>query len=98
MMKKVYLLFYYSLAQYLTTQPYPGFKLYHRLRYMPCKKLLEESGENDLVNNKCYIGDGSRLWIGSNTQLGQNARLGGGNLIWWECNDEPECNNNACHA
>lgn len=76
-MKKIYLLFYYLVAQYLPMQPFPGYKIFYRLRYIICNRVLSECGEKVIVKNKCYFGDGSKLKIGSFSQLGQNARITG---------------------
>lgn len=76
-MKKIFLTLYYLLAQYLPMQPFPGFKIYYRIRYLLVKRLLASCGKEVIVKNKCYFGDGSNLKIGDFTQLGQNANLTG---------------------
>lgn len=76
-MNKFYLLFYYLVAQHLPMQPFPGFKLFYKLRYLICKNVLKECGRNVVIKNKCYFGDGSRLIVGNYSQLGQNSRFAG---------------------
>lgn len=76
-MKKFYLLLYYLIAQYLPMQPFPGFKIFYKIRYFLCKRILQECGANVVVKNKCYFGDGSKLQVGDFSQLGRNARFGG---------------------
>ena len=76
-MKKVYLLLYYGIVQYLPMKPFPGYNFYYKLRQIIVKRLLKKAGENILVKNKCYIGDGSKLSIGDRSQLGQNCRFHG---------------------
>lgn len=58
-------------------QPIPGFRLFYKIRYKLCKKILLQCGENVVIKNKCYFGDGSKLKVGAYSQLGQNARLVG---------------------
>lgn len=77
MMKKLLLLFYYSIIQYLPMQPFPGFRLFYKVRYWFVKQLLVSCGKSVIIKNKCYFGDGSRLSVGSFSQLGQNSRLNG---------------------
>lgn len=76
-MNKIYLIFYYLIAQYLPMQPMPGYKFFYWVRYKICSKILLECGEGVVVKNKCYFGNGSKLRVGNYSQLGQNARLGG---------------------
>lgn len=76
-MNRLLLMLYYSFIQYLPMQPFPGFKWYYKIRYWFVKKLLLECGENVVVKNKCYFGNGTKLKVGSFSQLGQNSRLTG---------------------
>jgi len=77
MLKKIYLFFYYAFIQFLPMQPFPGYKLFYKIRYFFVKKIIKKCGKDVIVKNKCYFGDGSRLEVGNRSQLGQNARLGG---------------------
>lgn len=76
-MKKIYLMVYYFIIQYLPMQPMPGWKLFEKIRYFFIKRILQKCGNGVRVNSKCYFGDGSRLVVGDRTLLGLNARLGG---------------------
>lgn len=76
-MKKLLLFVYYIFAQHLPMQPFPGYRLFYRFRYFLVKNIISECGKSVVVKNKCYIGDGSKLSVGSFSQLGQNARFGG---------------------
>lgn len=76
-MKKIYILIYYTILQYLPMQPTPGYKLFYGIRYFFIKRILKSCGENVIVKSNCYFGKGDRLIVGSRSQLGQNARLGG---------------------
>ena len=77
MLKKMYLLMYYLIAQHLPMQPVPGYILFYKLRYWLVRKIIRLCGEAVIVKSRCYFGDGSRLSVGARSQLGQNARLNG---------------------
>lgn len=76
-MRKLMLLIYYSILFYLPMQPFPFFKLIYRIRGFWVKRLLKESGTGLVVKPRCYFGDGSKLEVGSYSQLGKNAWLAG---------------------
>lgn len=76
-MNRIYLIFYYLFLQYLPMQPIPGYKISYWIRYIACKRILLECGSKVVIKNKCYFGNGSKLKVGSYSQLGQNSRLGG---------------------
>lgn len=76
-MKSLALFFYYLIAQHWPMRPFPGWSVGYRLRLMLAKRLLASCGEDVIVKNKCYFGNGSRLRIGNRSQLGQNARFHG---------------------
>jgi len=76
-MKSIYLFLYYAFAFYLPMQPFPGYKLFYKVRFFLVKKLLRKCGKNVIIKNKSHFGNGSRLIIGDYSQLGQNSRLGG---------------------
>lgn len=76
-MRKIYLIFYYLIAQYLPMQPMPGYIFFYWLRFKLSRKILLKCGEGVVVKNRCYFGNGSKLSVGNHSQLGQNARLGG---------------------
>lgn len=85
MIRKTLLTFYYLLAQHIPMQPFPGFRAGYALRRFIAKRVLKHCGENVIVKNKCYFGDGSKVSVGDNSQLGQNARLLGEVSIGKDC-------------
>ena len=76
-MRTIILFLYYSIIQFLPMQPFPGFRLYYRIRLWFAKQLLGECGEQVVVKDRCYFGSGEKLKVGNFSQLGQNARLTG---------------------
>lgn len=74
-MKKILLFFYYAFAWKLPMQPLPGYKCFYAIRRFLAVRILKECGEGVVVKDRCYFGDGSRLTVGRNCQLGQNSRL-----------------------
>jgi len=74
--KPIYLFLYYLLAIRFPTQPMPGYKVGYKLREWLVNKIAEESGDNIIVKQNCYIGSGVGLKIGDRSQLGHNARIG----------------------
>lgn len=58
-------------------QPMPGYRIGYKLRYWAVRKLLAYCGEDVVVKDNCYFGNGNKLKVGDRSQLGQNARLGG---------------------
>jgi len=76
-MKNIYLLFYYSIAQFLPMQPIPGYKFFYKLRYFLVKNIIKNCGKDVIVKNKAYFGNGQRLSVGDRSQIGQNCLLGG---------------------
>lgn len=76
-MNRFILLLYYFILQHIPMQPFPGFRIGYRLRLMAVKHLLRYCGNNVVIKDKCYFGDGKRLSVGNRSQLGSNARLNG---------------------
>jgi len=76
-MNKLLLIFYYGFASYIPMQPMPGYKFGYMIRRVIVKKLLAYCGEQVVIKNNCYFGNGSRLSVGDRSQLGQNSRLNG---------------------
>ena len=81
-MTKIYFFIYYALLQFLPIQPMPGYKIFYKLRYLAVRKILARCGTGVIVKNREYFGNGARLSVGDRSQLGQNCRLGGGELYW----------------
>ena len=76
-MRKLVLMIYYGVLQFIPMQPFPLFKIGYLLRRKAVEYLVEEIGRDVVVKSFCYFGDGSRLKVGSRTQLGQKAKLNG---------------------
>ncbi len=70
-----YLMLYYGILQYIPYRPFPFWKIGCKLRFFIAKGLLKKIGNNVIIKNKCYFGNGNRLVVGNRSQLGQNARL-----------------------
>ena len=77
MKKKLLLLIYYGFFQHLPMQPFPGYKVGYLVRRWLVRNILKQCGDDVVVKDKCYFGNGNRLSVGSRTQLGQNSRLTG---------------------
>jgi len=76
-MKPIFLFIYYSIAQHLPMQPFPGYAFFYRVRRFLVKRIIKKCGEKIIIKDHCYFGNGARLTVGDRTQLGQNAQLGG---------------------
>ena len=80
-MRKFFLLIYYGFSAFVPIHPMPGYMVGYFLRRKIANKLFAFCGDNIVVKNECYFGDGSRLLVDSRSQLGQNARLNGRIII-----------------
>lgn len=57
-------------------QPMPGYKIGYALRRRCVKRILgNRCGKKVVVKDHCYFGNGNRLTVGDNSQMGQNAKL-----------------------
>src|SRR5690242_18053981 len=72
-----WLVLYYLVLQHLPMQPFPGGHFFNWVRLVAVRRILHRCGENVMVKDHCYFGDGRRLTVGDRSQLGQNARLNG---------------------
>ena len=84
-MKKILLFLYYGLFQHLPMQPFPGYKFGYWVRGKIASVVFKKCGVHPIIKNKCYFGDGSKISIGNDTQLGQNSRLQGTISIGDDC-------------
>lgn len=50
----------------------PGYRLAYKIRYALCKHIFASIGENVLIKRNAYFGDGSKIEIGDNSQIGIN--------------------------
>lgn len=66
---------YYSFAQFLPTQPVPGWRFGYWLRRRLVRGILPACGEGVIVKSRCYFGTGAGLRIGDNSQLGARSRI-----------------------
>ncbi len=69
------LLVYYGFAQYLPTQPMPGWRFAYRLRRLLVRLLFASCGAECIVKSRAYFGDGAGIVIGDRSQLGQGCRV-----------------------
>ena len=76
-MRKFYLFLYYSVVQFLPSQPFPGYKIVYKVRYFVLKKIIKHIGSDVIVKARVYFGEGLKLSVGDNSHLGENATLGG---------------------
>lgn len=84
-MKSFLLILYYMFLSRIPMQPFPGFRVGYKTRRWAAKRLLRHCGQRIVVKNRCYFGDGSRLSVGDDSQLWQNARLQGDITIGADC-------------
>ncbi len=74
-MKAILLVLYHLILKRLPMQPIPGFRFYYWTRRKVVERLLKKCGKRVVVKNNCYFGNGSKLEVGDDSQLGQNAQL-----------------------
>ena len=84
-MRNLLLIFYYVILAKIPMQPFPGYRFGYRFRRWAARHLLKRVGSGIVVKERCYFGDGSRLSVGDNSQLGQNSRLQGTIFIGDDC-------------
>lgn len=77
MLRKILLVIYYGLLQYIPMQPMPGYKIGYRVRRWCVRHLLNSCGKDVIVKDHCYFGTGTRLSVGDRSQMGSHARLNG---------------------
>ena len=74
-MKSLYLFLYYAILQYIPMQPMPGYIIGYALRRRCVKRILgNRCGKKVVVKDHCYFGNGARLTIGDNSQMGRTLR------------------------
>lgn len=78
-MKKIIRLFalvlYYGFAQYLPTQPVPGWRLAYALRQVLVRHIFDHCGKGIIVKRGAYFGSGSGIRVGHRAQIGHNSRI-----------------------
>jgi maltose O-acetyltransferase len=75
MLRKLYLLIYYAIAQHFPTQPMPGWKLGYKLRRFLVRRIFASCGDGVIVKQHAYFGDGRTLRVGHRAQIGMNSRI-----------------------
>lgn len=76
-MKIIYKLLYYTLFQFWPMAPFPTYKFGYKVRHFLAKRLLKNCSNGVIIKDRAYFGNGDRLSVGMNSQLGQNCRLNG---------------------
>ena len=61
------------MGRFLPKYPIPGYKFAYRFRYFLCKHIFESIGKNVLIKRNAYFGDGSKIRIRNNSQIGINS-------------------------
>jgi maltose O-acetyltransferase len=76
MMKKIYLVIYYSFARFLpkSTNPIIG-KISKKIREFLCRRIFFKAGRMLNVENGVYFGNGSNISVGNEVGFGQNVRI-----------------------
>lgn len=73
--KRIIALFlYYGLAQYLPTQPRPGWQFAYWFRRKIAPYIFFKCGKDVIIKTKAYFGTGSQLIMGDRSQLGENLK------------------------
>jgi len=75
-MKIFALLLYYSVAQYLPTQPALGWQIAYAIRRILAKYIFAQCGKNVIVKKNAYFGKGTGITIGDNSQIGERSQIG----------------------
>jgi maltose O-acetyltransferase len=71
-MKKIYLILYYGIAQYLPKSTRPFGKCSMMFRRFLCTRLFSSVGDKLVVENKAYFGNGKDFRVGYEAALGTN--------------------------
>ena len=73
----IYILFYYSFAQYLPSSntPFGIGKLSKWIRYIICKNIFKKIGNNVNIEPRVDFGWGRNICIGDNSGLGENSDI-----------------------
>ncbi|HBN08154.1 MAG TPA: acetyltransferase [Cyanobacteria bacterium UBA8530] len=66
---------YYAFAQFLPTQPMPGWRFGYALRRFLSKFIFKRCGEGVIIKQQAYFGSGSELVVGDRSQIGHRARI-----------------------
>lgn len=72
---------YYAIAQFLPTQPVPGWRFAYALRRVLVKRIFKRCGRDVIVKSRAYFGTGDGLIVGDRSQIGQGSRIGHGVVL-----------------
>ena len=71
----VALALYYGFAQFLPTQPVPGWRFAYWLRRLLVRRIFRSCGRDVIIKTRAYFGTGENLVIGDRSQLGVNCKV-----------------------
>lgn len=90
LIRRISILLYYCIGQFIPMQPFPGYKLGYYWRRHLARCVLRHCGKDVIVKDHCYFGDGSRLSVGNRSQLSSHGRFSGDITIGDDCVMGPE--------
>jgi maltose O-acetyltransferase len=69
------LVLYYALASHLPDLAFPGGRLWNALRCATLRLALPRFGDENELDGRVYLGDGSDVYVGSRCQINRGCRL-----------------------
>lgn len=92
-MKKIFfLVIYYAFARFLPpSYARVGGKLSKRIRFLICKNIFKECGDNVNVERLAWFGTGEKIQIGDNSGIGINCRILNNTIIGRDVMMGPNC-------
>ena len=81
MKKNIALFVYYACARHLPTQPFPGWRFAYWLRKHIVKSIFRRCGDDVIIKQGAYFGQGNDIEIGHRSQIGHNARIEQGVIL-----------------
>jgi len=69
------LIIYYGFAQYLPSQPRPGWRMSYFVRRIIVKLIFKKCGLDVIIKSKAYFGKGNSVVMGNRSQLGNNCKV-----------------------
>ncbi|MFM2291118.1 MAG: Maltose O-acetyltransferase [Bacteroidota bacterium] len=69
-MRKIYLLLYYGVAQYLPKSTRPMGRISMRIRRFLCKRIFAGCGDKLVIENHAYFGNGKDMRVGNEAGIG----------------------------
>jgi maltose O-acetyltransferase len=80
--RRAALVLYYGFAQYLPTQPSPGWQVAYWIRRTLVRAIFLKCGRGVIVKSRAYFGSGIQVSIGDRSQIGVHSRIDAGAVIW----------------